>query len=287
MVNDQGQWLVLGAGGMLGRDLVEVLEQHGRAVTAATRADVDVTDPAALARAVAGADVVVNCAAYTAVDAAESDAEAAELLNATVPGHVARACRDAGARLVHISTDYVFSGTATEPYAEDTPVEPASVYGATKARGERAVRDSGADALIVRTAWLYGEHGPCFPSTIARLAGERDSLAVVDDQLGQPTWTRDLAEFIVRLVDADVPAGTYHGTSSGQCSWFEFAQHIVGSSGADAVVGPTTTADFPRPAPRPAWSVLGHGSHEALGVESIGAWGDRWEAAAGRVLGSA
>ena len=278
------EWLVLGAGGMLGTDLVSLLRARGVNVTAATRADVDVTDADAVAAAVGAASVVVNCSAYTAVDAAETNVEAAERINAVAPGVIAAACAAVGARLVHISTDYVFAGDAVAPYGEDAPVDPASVYGATKARGEQSVRDSGADALIVRTAWLYGANGPSFPSTIARLALERDQIAVVDDQRGQPTWTCDLAEFIVRLIDADAPPGTYHGTASGQCTWFDFAERVVQSQGSSASVQRTTTEAFPRPAHRPAWSVLGHERHEALGVPSIGQWDQRWDVAAPHVI---
>ncbi|WP_371327883.1 dTDP-4-dehydrorhamnose reductase [Demequina sp. NBRC 110051] len=279
------RWLVLGAHGMLGRDLVEVLRAQGADVVAAGRGDVDILDGAAVERGVADADVVVNCAAYTAVDAAESDQEAAERLNGDAAGVVARACAAAGARMVHVSTDYVFAGDAAEPYSEDAPIAPVSVYGMTKASGERQVRESGADALIVRTAWLYGEHGACFPKTIAKVAADRGAIAVVDDQRGQPTWTRDLADLIVRLIAAGAPAGTYHGTSSGSCTWFEFARDVLLSADVVAELTPTTTDAFPRPAPRPAWSVLGHDATVRAGVESIGHWRDRWLLAAQEVVG--
>lgn len=276
--------MVLGAGGMLATDMELLLAEQGREFTAATRDDVDITDPGAVHQAVAQADVVVNCAAYTAVDAAETDEPAALVLNGTAAGLVAQACAQSGARLIHISTDYVFAGDADTPYAEQAPVAPRSAYGRTKAEGERLVLAAQADALVVRTAWLYGAHGQCFPKTIARVAQERGDIAVVDDQHGQPTWTRDLAAFIVGLVDAQAPAGIYHGTSSGQCTWFEFASAVVMAAGIDAQVNPTTTEAFPRPAPRPAWSVLGHDAAAAAGVESIGHWRDRWQLAASEVL---
>jgi dTDP-4-dehydrorhamnose reductase len=187
---------------------------------------------------------------------------------------------------VHVSTDYVFDGAATDPYAEDAPVSPRSAYGRTKAAGEWAVRAEAPDHLIVRTAWLYGARGPCFPKTMARLAAERERLTVVDDQVGQPTWTRDLADLMVRLVDAGSPAGTYHGTSSGRTSWFGFTQRIVASAGLDTPVEPTTSEAFVRPAPRPAYSVLGHDALHAAGVAPIGDWAERWDAAAGEVLAS-
>jgi dTDP-4-dehydrorhamnose reductase len=278
------RWLVTGARGMLGTDLCALLDRER--VTAADRASLDVTDPAATARAVAGHDVVVNCAAWTDVDGAETHEEQAYAVNAEAARVLAVACREAGARLVHVSTDYVFAGDASTPYAEETPAAPVAAYGRTKAAGEAAVREElPGTHLIVRTAWLYGAHGPCFPRTIARLARERGSVSVVDDQVGQPTWTADLADLIVRLVSAGA-TGTVHGTSSEQTSWFGFAREVVGSAGLDPdLVTPTTSAAFQRPAARPAYSVLGHDRLHALGVAPIGDWRERWLAAAPLVLG--
>lgn len=277
------RWVVTGANGMLGQDLVSRI---GAEVLVLGRADLDVTDLDAAVRLFERADVVVNCAAYTAVDAAEADESAAFGVNGTGAQVVARAARRAGARLVQISTDYVFDGHATAPYAEDAPLAPRSAYGRTKAAGEWAVRAEHPDALVVRTAWLYGAGGPCFPKTIARVAAERGALDVVADQVGQPTWTRDLADLVVRLVEADAPAGIYHGTSSGQVSWHGFAQAVVAATGLDPViVAPTTSEAFVRPAPRPAYSVLGHEALRAAGVEPIGPWAERWALAADEVLG--
>lgn len=266
------RWLVTGAGGMLGHDLLDVLA--GADVRGLTRAELDVTDEAAVSAAVAAADVVVNTAAWTDVDGAEQAEEAATRVNGTGPAVLAAACRDAGARLVHVSTDYVFDGRATSPYTEDAPMAPRSAYGRSKAAGERAVRDLLPDtAYVVRTAWLYGRHGGSFPRTMIRLAGERDTLDVVDDQRGQPTWTRDLAEQVVALVEADAPAGTYHGTSSGETTWCGFARAVFEELGADPErVRPTTTDRFPRPAPRPAYSVLGHAGWERAGIAPIRPW---------------
>ncbi len=270
---------------MLGQDLVALLRARDEDVVAADRGTVDITDADATARAVRGTDVVVNCAAWTAVDAAESQESDAFRVNAVGAAVLARAAHDAGARLVQVSTDYVFGGHAGTPYEDDAPIAPLSAYGRTKAAGEWAVRAEAPDHLIVRTAWLYGANGPCFPRTIARAARERGALDVVDDQLGQPTWTRDLADLVVRLVDAQAPAGVYHGTSSGQASWFEFARAVVGAAGLDpAIVSPSTSDASARPAPRPAYSVLGHASLRAAGVEPIGAWDSRWEEAASEVL---
>lgn len=279
------RWLVTGSGGMLGTDLVGLLRNRGDDVTAADRADLDITDHAAVLDAVTGHDVVVNCAAWTAVDDAEEREADAFRLNAVAAAYVARAAASHGARLVHVSTDYVFEGSAGAPYPEDAPEAPRSAYGRTKAAGEWAVRAEAADHLLVRTAWLYGRHGACFPRTIARVAAERGGLDVVEDQLGQPTWTHDLADLIHRLVAAGAPAGTYHGTSSGSTSWFEFARAVVASAGMDpSIVRPTTSDGFARPAPRPAYSVLGHGALHAAGVEPIGDWAYRWTAAAPQVL---
>jgi dTDP-4-dehydrorhamnose reductase len=281
------RWLVTGAAGMLGRDVVRALASRGHEVTAASRDQLDVGDPAAVEEAVVGHDVVVNCAAYTAVDDAETHEAAAFAVNATAAAYLAAACAASAARLVHVSTDYVFAGTAQEPYSETAPVSPRSAYGRTKAAGEWAVRANCPDHLVLRTAWLYGAHGGCFPKTIARLLRQRGRLDVVADQSGQPTWTEDVADMTLRLVEAGVPAGTYHATSSGQTTWHGFARAVAAAAGLDPdAVRPTTTEAFPRPAPRPAYSVLGHDALDAAGVEPIGPWQDRWEAAADPVLAS-
>src|SRR4051795_11866124 len=209
------QWLVTGGGGMLGRDVCSVLEQAGESVTRADHSSLDITDAGAVTAAVAGHDMVVNAAAWTAVDEAEAHEAAATSVNGEGPRRLAVACRDLGARLVQVSTDYVFDGSATSPYREDAPTDPASAYGRSKAAGEHAVRkELPGGHLLVRTAWLYGAHGGCFPKTIARLARERGEVSVVDDQIGQPTWTADVAALILSLVQAGAPAGTYHATSS-------------------------------------------------------------------------
>ncbi|GGC11341.1 dTDP-4-dehydrorhamnose reductase [Cellulomonas carbonis] len=281
------RWLVTGAHGMLGQDLVTRLGSGGHTVTAVDREAVDITEPAAVLEAVRGHDVVANCAAWTAVDDAETREGDAFRINAVGAASVARAAAAAGARVVHVSTDYVFDGDVGGPFDEHAPVAPRTAYGRTKAAGEWAVRAEAADHLVVRTAWLYGARGACFPRTIARVARERGGLDVVDDQHGQPTWTVDLADLLVRLVEQDAPAGTYHGTSSGHTSWWGFARAVVEAAGMDPeIVRPTTSEAFARPAPRPAWSVLGHDALRAAGVEPIGDWADRWRTAAEEVLGS-
>lgn len=278
-------WVVLGAAGMLGHDVVALLEARGEHVVSAARAQVDITDRAAVASVVEGADVVVNCAAWTAVDDAETREADAFAVNALGAATVAAATRAAGARLAHVSTDYVFDGGATAPYPADAPLAPRSAYGRSKAAGEWAVRAHCPQALVVRTAWLYGEHGDCFPKTIARLLRQRGAAAVVVDQVGQPTWTADVAAQLLRLVDADPPGGNYAAVSAGRASWFDFAQAIAASLGLDPVsVTATTTASFPKPAPRPAYSVLDSEASRRVGVAQIGPWQERWVIAAPSVL---
>lgn len=284
------RWLVVGSAGMLGQDLVARLHsgrRDGHEVVGVDVAEIDITDPASVASVLPGYDVVVNCAAWTDVDGAEAREPEALRVNADGPRNLARACRATGARLVQISTDYVFAGDARTPYGEDAPLAPASAYGRTKAAGEDAVRAELPEAhLVVRTAWLYGAHGRCFPKVIATAGAAQGALRVVDDQVGQPTWTVDLADLIIRLVEADVPAGTYHGTASGQVSWCGFAREVVAAAGLDpAIVSPVATAEFPRPAPRPAYSVLGHDALHRLGLAPIGDWAERWRVAAPVVLG--
>jgi dTDP-4-dehydrorhamnose reductase len=270
---------------MLGTDLVEAL--RGRSVTALTRADLDITDDDAVRAAVAGHDLVVNAAAWTAVDDAETHEAEAFAVNAVGADRLARACADAGARLVQVSTDYVFDGTCETPYAEDAATGPRSAYGRTKLAGEWAVRAALPDrSWIVRTAWLYGAHGPNFVATMRRLEAERETVSVVDDQHGQPTWTGDLAARIVALVDAGAPAGTYHGTSSGSTTWHGLAQLVFELAGADpARVLTTTTEAFPRPAPRPAWSVLGHEGWKGADLEPMQPWDEALRAAWPTMMG--
>lgn len=268
------KYLITGARGMLGSDLVEAL--FGRDVTVLGRHDLDVTDHESVSAAVAGHDVVINAAAYTAVDAAEEhEAEALEV-NGAAAGLLAEAAAHTGARLVQVSTDYVFDGQATEPYAEDTALDPINAYGRTKAEGERlALEQNPGRTFVVRTAWLYGAHGPNFAATMLRLAQSHATVSVVDDQLGQPTWTRDLADRIVALLDSDAPAGVYHGTNSGQATWFEFAQAVFGAAGLDPDrVEPTDSAQFVRPAPRPKFSVLGHDAWARTGLGPMRPWRD-------------
>jgi dTDP-4-dehydrorhamnose reductase len=272
--------LVTGSGGMLGQDVLAALsasrpdQVSAVEVTPTTRATLDVTDLEAVRAAVAGHDVVVNCTAWTKVDDAESQEAEAFAVNATAAGYLARACAASGARLVHVSTDYVFAGDATTPYAEDAPIAPRSAYGRTKAAGEWAIRAELPDRhVILRTAWLYGAGGPNFVATMARLEGQRETLDVVDDQRGQPTWSRDLADRIADVVQVSPPAGTYHATSSGETTWCGLAREVFAALGADPErIRPTTSAAYVRPAPRPAYSVLGHDGWSRAGLPPLRDW---------------
>jgi dTDP-4-dehydrorhamnose reductase len=266
------KYLITGASGMLGRDLQAALADS--TVTALGRADLDVTDFAAVTDAVAGHDAVINAAAYTKVDDAESNEDTAYAVNAVGARNLAAAASVAGARLVQLSTDYVFNGSATAPYGEHAPIDPISAYGRTKAAGEAFVLEENGDrSYIVRTAWLYGEHGPNFAKTMLRLASSHETVSVVNDQLGQPTWTADLAERIVTLLDQDAPAGIYHGTNSGIASWYDFARSVFAAAGLDPDrVKPTDSSQFVRPAPRPSYSVLGHEAWAAAGIEPMRDW---------------
>ncbi|HCA88672.1 MAG TPA: dTDP-4-dehydrorhamnose reductase [Streptomyces sp.] len=276
-----GTWLVTGAGGMLGREVsARLAALEGAAVTALTRRDLDIADPCAARAAVRRhlPHVVVNCAAWTAVDDAESQEAAAARVNGEGPGHLAAACAETGARLLHLSTDYVFSGDRRRPRAEDDSPGPRTAYGRTKLAGERAVLAAlPHTGYVVRTAWLYGEGGPNFVRTMIRLGWAGERVDVVDDQWGQPTWTADLADLLVRLGLAAVcgraPAGVYHGSSGGETTWYGLACEVFRLLGADpGRVRPTGSGALARPAARPAYSVLAHEGWRAVGLEPIRGW---------------
>ncbi len=249
---------------MLGRDLVDVLTEAGEDVTGYTRQELDITDASAVAEAVKGYHVVINAAAYTNVDGAETDEAQATAVNGHAVAGVAAACADAGARLIQISTDYVFDGTATEPYDEDAPTAPINAYGRSKLIGEQAVlKLLPLTGYVVRTAWLYGAYGRNFVTTMLRLATQRQTIDVVDDQRGQPTWSRALARQIRALARSGMagyaPAGVYHGTASGSTTWYGLARAVFAEAGLDPDrIRPIPSTAYPRPARRPAYSVLGH-----------------------------
>ena len=275
------KYLITGAAGMLGRDLQRALA--GRDVTALTRADLDVTDRDAVRAAVQGHDAVINASAYTKVDDAETHEDQAYAVNATGTQNLAIAAAETGAKFVTLSTDYVFRGDATAPYAEDAPRDPLNAYGRTKAAGEElALAAHPGGTSIVRTAWLYGADGPNFAKTMVRLAASHDTVSVVDDQRGQPTWTGDLAERIVALLDSDTPAGIYHGTNSGEATWYEFARAVFSAAGLNPDrVTRTDSSQFVRPAPRPSYSVLGHTAWQAAGLPPMRTWNEALADAAG------
>ena len=201
-------------------------------------------------------DVIVNCAAYTNVDRAESDAAMADLLNNKAAGNLAKVAAERGALLVHVSTDYVFGGNACRPYVEDSPTSPLGVYGATKLLGEEAVKASGCKYLIFRTAWLYSPYGKNFVKTMIQLTAERDSLKVVSDQVGTPTYAADLAEVIVKAIADGRKKGVYHFTDEGVCSWYDFACAIRDLAGNKCDIAPCRSEDYPSKATRPHYSVL-------------------------------
>ncbi|MEW2123659.1 dTDP-4-dehydrorhamnose reductase [Streptomyces sp. NPDC007259] len=274
------RWMVTGAGGMLGRDLTAALARADVTTVAADRAALDIADPARVREAFAAhrPAVVVNCAAWTAVDEAESREAEALRVNGTGPAVLAEACRAHGSVLLHVSTDYVFAGDADRPYPEDAPTAPRSAYGRTKLAGERAVLETlPGTGHVVRTAWLYGAGGANFVRTMIKLEAVKDTLDVVDDQRGQPTWTADLAAQLVLLgraaLDGTAPAGVCHGTSGGETTWYGLAREVFRLLGADPDrVRPTSSAAFARPAPRPAYSVLGHNRFTAAGIAPVRDW---------------
>ena len=252
--------VVLGASGMLGSAVCSTFQNAE--VIALPRSQADVTNREILEKVIPENAVVINAAAYTAVDNAESNAKEAFAINAEAVRNIAEVVKARQGRLIQISTDYVFDGLAIKPYPEDAPRNPQSVYGASKAKGEEYVQQIIPESgIVVRTAWLYGTPGKSFASTILGLGASQDTLDVVDDQVGQPTSTIDVARMLHILVNLKVKTGVFHATNSGQASWFEFAQELFVLAGWDPQrIRPVSSLAFPRPAPRPAWSVLDHGA---------------------------
>ena len=276
--------LVIGAGGMLGHDLIEELNDYE--VVGMARQHLDIREASAVHEAVRGFDVAINAAAYTNVDQAESDSEVAFAVNAGGAKNLAQATAKHGCRLIHLSTDYVFDGNASRPYSETDPTNPVSVYGKSKREGEIAVAEENPGSTIVRTSWLYGEYGSHFPRTIASLGKKLDVIEVVNDQTGQPTASRDVARMVGSLISAGLPSGVFHATNSGQTSWFHFAVSLFARAGWDANrIRPTTSENFVRPAHRPSWSVLGHQRWETIGVNQPRHWSEALDEAWGDYLG--
>ena len=260
---------IIGNAGMLGTELVELCNKQGLSYVGTDR-EVSILEPLALESFLASLvdkgqkpDWIINCAAYTAVDKAEDEPERCYALNAQGPQNIGRVAQAFGVRVLHISTDYVFAGDGTKPYQEDDPIAPQSVYGKTKAEGEALLLQESIDAVIVRTAWLYGRYGPNFVLTMLKLMNSRDSVGVVADQKGSPTWARDLAATILTIVGMSrARVGIYHFTDEGEISWYEFAKEIyaqgreLGLIGHECDIRPLMTAEYPTKAKRPAYSVL-------------------------------
>ncbi|HWS15480.1 MAG TPA: dTDP-4-dehydrorhamnose reductase [Candidatus Methylomirabilis sp.] len=274
--------LITGGLGLLGKEIDAVF--RGRAEVRTTdRAEWDVTDPAACRREVEGfrPDVVIHCAAYTAVDRAEGEAAMAHLLNVEGTRNVARACRERGALMVTFGTDYIFDGASSHPYREEDAANPLSVYGKTKWAAEQAVREEGGHHLLVRTQWLFGPAGGNFIRTILAKGRKGDTLRVVSDQVGCPTFSRDLADAVRKLLEADA-RGTVHFSGEGETSWFGLARHVLERSGLPTgSLFAARTRDLPYPAPRPAYSVLSKEKYHAI----TGVFPRPWEDAVGEYLG--
>ncbi|WP_090713990.1 dTDP-4-dehydrorhamnose reductase [Paenibacillus typhae] len=271
--------LVTGSAGQLGQDLVLLLQKQGHEVLGCDRQEMDITNLEQCKEIIGGfgPDAVIHCAAHTAVDAAETDVDAAYLINATGSRNVALAAERAGAKLVYISTDYVFDGMGTKPYHEYDNTDPQSIYGKSKRAGEILVQSLSSKFFIVRTSWVYGKYGNNFVKTMLKLGQEKPLLQVVNDQKGSPTYTVDLARFLLELIQTE-NYGVYHASNSDACTWYEFTQAIFAE--AEDILGlkftarlePCGTEQFPRPAPRPRYSVMEHLSIRTNRFEDIRPW---------------
>ncbi|WCK56169.1 dTDP-4-dehydrorhamnose reductase [Aneurinibacillus sp. Ricciae_BoGa-3] len=271
--------LVTGATGQLGMDSVYCLNKVGYDVYGCTREQLDITDNQEVYEIInqVKPDVVLHTAAYTKVDDAELQPETAYRINAYGTRNVACACEQIGGKLVYISTDYVFDGKSSKPYNEFEAPSPIGVYGKSKLAGEQFVRQFSSRYFIVRTSWVYGAHGTNFVKTMLKMTKERNEIRVVYDQIGSPTYTVDLARFIGNLITTDL-YGTYHASNSGSCSWYEFAKAIFEEAGISHVkVSPVTTNEFPRPAPRPPYSVMDNMAIRLNGFEPLPCWKESLE----------
>ncbi len=272
------RFAVVGSRGMFGSEMANLLRSEGYEVTGFDRGSLNLEEPVAeLSKKFRGFDVVINAVAYTAVDRAESEPELANKINGEYAGKLAQATGMAGARFVHISTDYVFDGNSVTPYTTTDSPNPQGAYGQSKLLGEKLVKSSGSEFTIFRTAWLYGRNGRCFPKVMQERVANNEFLRVVNDQFGQPTWTRDLAMQVLEYSKLSQSPEIVHAVSTGKASWFDFAKEIVG----DYEVAPVSSMEFVTAARRPKFSVLDNSS--AL-VEPIGDWRDRWQIAKPDVL---
>lgn len=272
MVPEKMTLLVTGANGQLGRELLHMSHDQVR-IVGFGRDKLDITN-LEQCREVLGnirPDGIIHAAAYTAVDKAESEPDEAYRVNAVGTRNLAIVSEEIGAKLVYVSTDYVFDGTGRTPYNEYDNTNPQSIYGKSKRAGEVLLQSLSSRYFIVRTSWVYGKYGQNFVKTMLKLASERDSVTVVADQFGSPTYTRDLAAFLVQLIQSEY-YGIYHASNSGTCSWYEFAQAIFEESGITIRTEPCTTEQFPRPAPRPAYSVMDHSAIRQNGLQDLRPW---------------
>lgn len=269
--------LITGSRGQLGRDLEEVFTKTGEyELTCLGRDELDITKPGDVQRAVLTnrPEVIIHAAANTNVDQCELDEDSAYLVNALGARNVAVAAAKAGAKLVYVSTDYVFNGRAERPYTEFDLPDPINVYGKSKLAGEQYVAGLSDQYFIVRTSWLYGRHGRNFVKTMLNLAREKSEVSVVDDQVGSPTYTKDLARFLAELIQTEL-YGIYHASNSGFCSWFDFARAVFKLAGLEQIkVRPISTAELNRPAPRPAYSVLDNYCIRLQGLHALRPWED-------------
>ncbi len=267
--------LVTGAKGQLGTDLMNELEKRGIEGIGVDVQEMDITDAEACRRVItaSGADAVIHCAAYTAVDAAEDNIELCRRINGEGTRNVAQACKDADIKLMYISTDYVFDGQGTRPWEPDDERHPLNVYGQTKYEGELAVEELSDKYFIVRIAWVFGVAGKNFIKTMLRLGKERGAVSVVDDQIGSPTYTYDLARLLVDMIQTD-KYGRYHATNEGLCSWYEFAKEIFRQAGMDVPVTPVSSDAFPAKATRPSNSRLNKDKLSENGFERLPSWQD-------------
>lgn len=265
--------VVTGANGQLGRELSEWSQDDSIEILGYGRDVLDITNLNNCRDIIQQArpDIVIHCAAYTAVDKAESEPDEAFRVNAAGTRNVALAAREVGAKLCYISTDYVFDGTGSLPYNEFDRTNPQTVYGKSKLAGEHAVQTLHDRYFIVRTSWVFGQYGNNFVKTMLKLAAERDQITVVADQVGSPTYTYDLAEFLLELVKTEY-YGIYHASNTETCSWFGFAKAIMEGTGNRIEVSPCTTEEFPRPAPRPFYSVMDHTGIRMNGLKQLRPW---------------
>jgi dTDP-4-dehydrorhamnose reductase len=269
---------VVGDRGMFGAEMVEFLTSQGREVTGFNRQSIDLDASIdELAKQLQNFEVIINAVAYTAVDKAESELELANLVNGEYAGKLSQVAKTVGAKFMQISTDYVFDGSATNPYSTNAETKPQSAYGSSKLLGETLIAESGANYTIFRTAWLYGRHGRCFPKVMFEKASKKEPLRVVNDQYGQPTWTKDLAQQVLAFAELNDAPEIVHAVSSGETTWFEFAQEIVD----DYPIDPVSSSEFVTAAKRPSYSVLDNSSDL---VEPIGDWRERWQVAKADVL---